>query len=476
MQELPKMLKSKNILLALFLSACSLQPDFLLPETPKPASFKEQAAIEGKWKPATILDEKDKGKWWKVFGDSKLNDLQEQLIKNNNSLKAAAARAKQYAQTANISEAGLLPSVTVDAGVYRQKNSGATINGSFNPKPTTTYNLNSGISYELDLFGKLSSEIDATTADFESEKAAYNNIMLILQAQTAQNYFNLKFTDKQKELLAKAIKIRSEQFDIIAKRAELGDVSNIELKQAETQLANIKLQALEIDRTRAKLEHSLAVLLGKAPSDFNLAKSPLKYNNPKIPVGIPSEVIQRRPDVSSATRKLQAANARIGVAKASFIPDIILSAAFGFQAQSLSDLIKWSSRTWLIGPAAGALISGTPFDGGKFEANLNRSKAAYEEASANYKQTILTAFQEVEDSLTDTVVIADQLKQAKQASDAAIIAGKLVKMKYDVGATSYFELKDAEATALNTAIQQIKTESDSVNAKIVLIKAIGGSW
>ncbi len=476
-------MKIRNKLISvslLALTACNLAPDFELPQLSTPANFKEttlaQRKVEGSWKKAKAADTVEKGQWWKIFGDEELNKLQEQMLANNNDLQAAEARMRQFAAQADFASGELLPLVTGTAGMNRQRPSQNTVAGGFGPKVYNTYNLGAAVSYELDLFGSVRNNVYATEKDFESSEAAYQNIMLLLQADLAQVYFTLKATDEELKLVRNSLKYREEQNEIIRKREELGASSGLDLKQSDVQIANIRLEALELDKQRARYEHALAVLIGKAPSELNMAKTGFEFQQIEVPVGIPSEVLQRRPDVSGAVRDLEAANARIGIAKASFFPDISLTGSFGYSSMALSDLFKWSSHTWVLGPASGIIADMVLFDGGRYDARVENAEAAYKEVSANYKKTVLNAFKEVEDNLSDIKYLNEQLMQAELSYRSSVEVEQMTKLKYDEGATSYFELKDAELAAITSGQQQIRTQLQSTLATVNLIKSLGGGW
>ena len=462
------------------LTACNLAPDFALPEISTPAKFKEEAKpnpeVQGTWKKAAPADNIDKGQWWKVFGDEELNKLQEQMLTSNPDLEAAEARMKQFAAQADFATGELFPTIFATAGANRQHPSQNTVAGGFGPSVYSTYNLGVAASYELDLFGSVRNNVYATEKDFESSEAAYKNIMLLLQADLAQVYFSLKATDEELKLVRNSLKYREEQNDIIRKREELGAASGLDLKQSDAQIANIRLEALELDKQRARQEHALAILVGKAPAEFEVAKTDYEFKQVQIPANLPSEVLQRRPDVAGAVRALEAENARIGVANASFFPDITLTGSFGYASNKIGDLLKWSSHTWLLGPASGVLIDAVLFEGGRYRARVEGAEAAYKEVSANYKKTVLNAFKEVEDNLSDIKYLDEQLQQAELSYRASAEVESMTKLKYDEGATSYFELKDAELAAITSGQQQIRTQLQATLATVNLIKSLGGGW
>ena len=476
-------MKPRNKLISVSLlafTACNFAPDFMLPEMNTPTKFKETAKvedrkIEGRWKVSKASESIDKGQWWKVFGNDELNKLEAEMLANNNDLAAAEARMKQFSAQADYASGELYPLVTGSTGVNRQR---VTQNGvvNFGPKVYNSYNLNAAVSYELDLWGKVHNNVYAAKKDFESQEAAYKNIMLLLQADLAQAYFSLKATDAEYKLVTDSLKYRQEQNDIIKKREELGSASGLDLKQSDAQIANIRLQALEIDKQRARYEHALAILLGKAPAEFNFAKSSFEFQQVEIPSNLPSEVLQRRPDVAAAVRTLQAQNARIGIAKASYFPDISLTGSFGFSSAQLSNLLKWSSHTWMIGPASGDLVDAVFFEGGRYDARVEGANAQYKEASANYKETVLTAFKEVEDNLSDIAYLNEQLQQAELSYRASTEVQDITKLKYDEGGVSYFELKDAELAAITSGQQQIQTQLQATLTTVNLIKSLGGGW
>lgn len=393
----------------LVLAGCSLAPTYEVPSTPAIATFKEAPQAElkpderGTWKVAQPSEEVARGQWWTVFQDPKLNNLEEQALAANQNLAAAAARVKEARAMNQAARAGFFPSLDAGFGPTRQKVSAASL---FEPDGTnvpqqTLWRAQASVSYEVDLFGRVTSTVDASKADMQQSEALFRSVQLALQADVAQNYFALRELDAESQVFASAVDLREQALKLVQRRYTEGEITELDVSRAQSELATARSDAMTVQRLRATSEHSLAVLLGKAPAEFSMAADPLKPVTLRIPPGLPSSLLERRPDIAAAERAMAAANARVGVAKAAFFPSLTLTGAGGFESATIGDLFKWSSRAFLLGPLAGTSLNIPIFDGGRRKGNLANARAVYDEDVANYRQQVLTAFREVEDNLSD---------------------------------------------------------------------------
>ena len=473
------------------LNGCSLAPDFAVPDMALPPTFKAAEKDPmlanatqdlSDWKPAVSLEKEDRGQWWKIFGDDALNDLEKQAITENNSLKAAAARVEQARGIVRANAFSILPNIDLGGNAVRAKSADAS-NAPFSSAPTSKlkpynlYSANAATSYEVDLFGKVRDTEGAFNFDADAQDALYKNTLLALQADVAQHYFLLQAIDAERALLKETVTVRTEAQRIMQKRLAVGSVSEVELSQSDGDLANAKADLIGLDRQRAVLENAMAILLGKNPSEYHFAETPLANTQPPlIPADIPSEVLQRRPDIASATAGMAAANERIGVARTAFFPSLILTANGGTQSTKLADIFKWSSRSWAIGQTAGSAIALNLLDSGRNLGNLDAAHAAYEEAVANYRQQVLVAMGDVENALSDQKLLAEQSREQEIAASTSTRAHELTKKRYDNGDVNYFEVVEAQRTMLNANRAAIQTRGARQTATISLIRAIGGGW
>lgn len=465
-------------LAALLVAGCNMAPTFTKPTADVPASFKEDSSTNDKldngklWKPAVSLAAEDKGQWWKIFNDVQLNILEEQAAGNNQSLKAAAARVEQARANVKANSADFLPNIGIGANASRSAPNPVT----FTQQPYSLFTTQATASYDPDLFGRAHEIERAFFFQSEGSKATYNNVLLGLQADVAQDYFLLRALDDERKLLRETVDIRSKEADIMGKRFAKGDVGAQDDANARSDLATAQADLSGLDRQRATLEHSLAILLGQVASDFKMADSPLTDVPPDIPGGIPSSVLERRPDIAAAIDAMQSANQQIGAAKSAFFPDLSLTAAAGLESTSLSNLFKWSSRAWALGEVSGLALTMPIFDNGRHNAELDEARASYDESVANYRQAVLTAFKEVEDGLSDQHFLAQQWAQAQEAGEQASRATYLVQKRYDLGDVDYFEVVTTQRTSLAAEQAAVQLRGQRFVATVNLIRALGGGW
>jgi multidrug efflux system outer membrane protein len=464
------------------LSSCSLAPSPEIPETKTPEAFKEQSnEIKGEWKEIKPLEVSDRGQWWKIFDDEALNTLEVDAANANPSLAAASARVEQARANVRANNSTLFPKIDIGAGASRSQPASAGVaafggNPNAQLNPYTLYSAGAVASYEVDLFGRVRDTESAYEAEAKGQEALYKSTLLMLEADVAQQYFTLRSLDAERALLRDTIKVREEAQRIMQKRFDLGEASEQDFRRAEADLSGVQAELLVLDRSRAVYEHALAVLLGKNPSEFTFAEAPLELVPPQIPPSVPSTLLARRPDVSAAISAMEAANKRIGVARTAFLPRLVLSASAGVESLTLSDLLKWSSRTWTLGQLAGDALSMTVFDSGRNIARVDLADAAYKETVAGYRAQVLAAFRDVEDALAAERLMAEQAVKTGESAFAATRTTELVQKRYDEGDVNYFEVVDAQRNSLAASRANVQTRGQRFIAAVSLIRALGGSW
>jgi len=470
--------------MTMFLSSCSLSPGFEVPPMPTPEAYKEQSKDDispGMWQEAKPLEAADRGQWWKIFDDEKLNALEDEAIPSNPSLHAAAARVEQARATVRANKSTLFPQIDIGAGVRRSQPSSAGVaafggNPSTQLSPYTLYGAGAQASYELDLFGRVRDNESALESDADAQEATYKSLLLALQADVAQHYFTLRAIDAERALLRETIAVREEAQRIMQKRFDVGEAGEIDTGRTQAELAGAEAELFALDNSRAAFEHALAVLLGKNPSEFSFAEAPLVGLPPEVPAGLPATLLARRPDVSAAVSAMAAANKRIGVARTAFLPRVVLAASGGFESLTLSDLFLWSSRTWTLGQMAGDAISMTLFDSGRNLARVDMADAAYKESVANYRAQVLAAFRDAEDALASQRLLAQQSMKADEAAAASTRTTALVQTRYNEGDVNYFEVMDADRSSLAAGRAAVQTRGQRFIATVTLIRALGGGW
>jgi multidrug efflux system outer membrane protein len=469
----------------LAISACSLAPTYEKPSLSLPEAYKEgsidlalKPSEAGSWKTAQPSEDVFRGEWWKVFNDSVLNGLQTQAGTANQNLQAAVARLKESRALNQSARAGLFPTVSAGFGPTRQKVSPAS---QFQPDSgdgaqQTMWRAQAGISYEVDLFGRVANTVDAAAADAERSEALLHSTLLALQADVAQNYFALRELDAEAQVFDGAVDLREQALKLVRQQYELGDISDLDVSRAEAELATARSDAMTVQRLRATSEHSLAVLLGKSPAEFSMPVNPLEPVTLKVPAGLPSSLLERRPDIAAAERAMAAANARIGVAKAAFFPSLSLTGSGGFESGSLGNLFQWSSRTFVLGPLVGTALSMPIFDGGARKGNLANARAVYEEEVANYRQQVLGAFREVEDNLSELRILDQQTKVQSDAVTASDRSSTVARAQYREGDVVYLNVLDAQRSVLQAQRTAVQLQGARAAATVNLIRALGGGW
>ena len=474
------------LLAALLLTACGA-PAFKQPVIETPAAFKESqsatapagvvtAADGTRWKQAQPAEQQPRGEWWLAFNDPALNELINEATRANANLAVAAARVKQARAIAGIAEADRIPQVGVGVGAQRGAQSPTELGlpAGTNVQPSTAYQARLTASYEVDLFGRVSSNVAAARNDASTVEANYRSVLLALQADVAQTYFKLRATDAELVTLDRTVQLREENVKVNQRRFDLGDIGEFDLARAKTELSTTRAEAIGLQRQRVTTEHALAVLLGKPAAAYSAGPSPLEDSSlmPVIPAGMPSSLLERRPDIAAAQKTMEASNARIGVARAAMFPALNITAAGGGVAGTFSDVFKVSSQSWLLG----ALLSAPLIDGGRNSANVRRSEAALEESVATYRQSVLVAFAEVEDNLAGLRILSGQTAQLEDALVSARRSADLAQKLYAAGRSSYLDLLDAQRNLAAVERSAVQLRGNRAVTTVALIRSLGGGW
>lgn len=466
-------------LLAALLAGCAVGPKYERPAVEMPGAFKEarlSAAERQRWKQAQPADDLARGRWWAIFRDPALDALQERAMRANQDLRAAAARVKQARAMQRNARADRFPELTAGLGANRQRTADTAGDSADTGVTTTLWRAQTGLSYEVDLFGRVASELDAAGADTQRAQALYHSVLLALQADVAQTYFLIRRLDGEALLYDHTIALRRMSLDLVETRFREGDISELDVARARSELASARAEALGVERQRAAAEHGLALLLGQPPANFSLPRRPLARIPVAIPAGLPSSLLERRPDIAAAERALAAANARVGAAQAALFPQLALTGTFGFESSELDELLRWSSRGFLLGPLLGTALTLPIFDGGRRQAGVDRARARYEEDVALYRQSVLKAFDEVEDGLSALRLLGEQTEAQDTAVAAATHAAELSKNRYEAGSVSYLEVIDADRDVLRHRRTLVQLDGLRAQAAVQLIRAIGGGW
>lgn len=459
------------------LASCDLAPKLHVPGFSATPPYKEAALAPeeaGSWKQGVPAAGQPRGEWWRIFNDEKLNALEEEALKNNQDLAAMAARVQQARATARIAGASLLPQIDNATSATRRKLNPVAFGSSAGTPLPIQNDIASifSLSYELDLFGGLRNERKAAKQDAESQQELFQSARLALQADVADMYFSLQALDSEIGILERGVDIRTNSLDILKKRVNAGNITELDVSTSVVDLETTRSQLEGARQDRQSMEHALAVLLGKAPSEFTFGKAALGAAVPAIPPGLPSSLLERRPDISAAQHDLAAANARIGIAKAAFFPRLSLTGTGGFESETLPNLFQWSSRSWALGPVMALPI----FEGGRNVASLERSRAVYDETVARYRERVLEAFRDVEDSLTALKTLNLQSQSQAVSAKAAKQAEKIANLRYDSGDLGYLETISARRDALETERLGVQLRRAQLTATILLIRALGGGW
>src|SRR6266436_6156551 len=467
------------------LTGCAVGPDYKRPDaTTIPAAYTgatnvvatDSGATNG-WKVAEPQAQIPKGDWWEIFGDAELNKLENQASASNQQLKVAVARLTEARAQMDITRAGLFPNISLSGSYTRQRSSpNAPLSTTGAASGTgATYNdflVPLSLGYEVDLWGRVRRSVESSRAQAQASADDLETIKLMIQAEVAVDYFTLRALDAQKAVLNSSIEVFTKSLELTRNLRAGGAVSDLDVAQAQTVLKTTEAQLPAVTLQRAQFEHALALLVGQPASTFRISERALSAAPPLIPSGLPSELLERRPDISAAERRMAAANASIGVAKAAFFPTVQLNGLAGLESLNAGTLFNASSRLWAVGPS----ITLPLFEGGRLRAGLRLAQATYEEMVATYRQSVLTAFSEVEDNLAAQTLLANQYEAESDALVAARKQLEIVNNQYRDGLITYLEVATAESTALNVEFTATQLRGQQLVAAVTLVKALGGSW
>lgn len=455
--------------LFMLFTGCAVGPDYVRPKTEAPAAYKEASG----WKVAHPRDAIVRGAWWKTFNDPQLDKLEEQINISNQNIAAAEAQFRQARALVQVARAGYFPNVSAGASATRSlRSSNAGGNASSSTDQVSDVLLTGSASWELDIWGRIRRTVEASEAGAQASAADLESIRLSTQAELALDYFQLCALDAQRRLLDATVSAYQKSLDLTRNRYTSGVASKADVLQAETQLKTTQAQAIDVGVQRAQLEHAIALLIGKPASVFSIPVTPLALTPPPTPIGVPSDILERRPDIAAAERRIAAANAQIGVAKSAYFPSVTLGASGGFESSHFSDWISWPSRLWSIG----ASLSQTVFDAGLKGALTDQARAAYDATVASYRQTVLTGFQEVEDNLAALRILEDEARVQGEAVSAAWQSVVLSTNQYKAGTISYLNVVTVQTIALTNDRTAIDILGRRIAATVLLIKTLGGGW
>nr|WP_312434497.1 efflux transporter outer membrane subunit [Janthinobacterium sp.] len=442
------------------LAGCAVSPVYEVPSAAAPVAFKEAAG----WQPAAPADMLERGAWWTLFGDAQLNQLAEGIDISNQNVAAAIASYEQARALVREQRASLFPTVSLSGSGTRA--------GGGEQQTANNYRAALGASWEPDIWGRLRAGVTGADASASASAADLAAARLSAQGELATNYFSLRQSDAQIALLTSTIEGYQRVLDITRNRFSSGIAAKSDLLQAQTQLANAQIDLSSQVRARAQLEHAIAILLGRAPSDFTLAVAPWTVTVPDVPVGVPSTLLQRRPDIAAAERRVALANEQIGIARSAYYPSLSLTGSYGSGASKVGDLFNASSSLWSFGLSAAQTL----FNAGATTASVDAARAGHEAAVARYRQTVLTAFGSVEDQLSATRALAEQIDLRRQASGAADEVEQQMLNRYNAGQVGYTEVVTAQVTALSARRQLVQAQADRQTTAVALIQALGGGW
>lgn len=458
--------------LVVFVPGCLVGPDYERPDTSElvPREFKHDTY----WKEAEPRDDAPRGVWWEVFGDERLNTLVNEASTNQPGVRAAYHRVEQARAVVRASGSAFYPDVTFEGSAQRSRRSGTSGSNQndLRGRTTTVLRFPLTMTYEIDLWGRLRRALEAAVAEAEALEAERHNVLLALQSDVCANYFLMAGLDAEIVVLEEGVTVRQKNFDLMQKRYEAGDVDALDLRRAETELAATQSELLDLRRRRDLAENALAVLTGNPSSNFDMAEPFLPVAPPIVPPALPAQLLERRPDVAAAERRMAVENARIGQAQAAWFPDVRLNGSIGFESSELDDLFRWPSRVWGFGPTVDIPI----LEGGRIKADVDRSWQRYFESVELYRQQVLEAIREVDDAVGDLHWLERQAEAQERTVDAARTTVALAQRRYDAGLVSYFDVVDAQRAELQNRQLAVRIQSARMLAAVQLIKALGGGW
>ncbi|MGH9613569.1 MAG: efflux transporter outer membrane subunit [Bryobacteraceae bacterium] len=465
--------------MAIFSTGCMVGPKYKRPAAIVPPAYKEQPPVSFKeskgWKQAQPSDSVIRGKWWEIYGDPELNALEEQVSISNQNVLAAEAQFREAREAVQIARAALFPVLTTGPGITNSRTSGTLSNNTLNTFTSgtrTQYALPFDLSYTADIWGSIRRSVTESAETAQVTAAQLENARLSYQANLAADYFQLHGTDGDQELLDRTVKSYEEYLQLTRNRFNGGVASGADVAQAETQVDTARAQLIDLGVARAQFEHAIAILVGKPPAGLTIRYATIKSQPPAIPVGVPSTLLERRPDIAAAERQMASINEEIGIAQAAYYPTLTLSASAGLESSDFLKLFTWPSRFWSVGP----LLTETLFDAGRRRALVEEAGAAYDVTVASYRQIVLTAFQQVEDNLSALRVLENEAQVEDQAVQAAERALAISTDQYKAGTASYLQVITSQTTALQDERTAVDLHTRRMVASVLLIQALGGGW
>ena len=458
----------KKIMLVLLLTGCAVGPDYRKPDAPVPAQFKE---LEG-WRQAAPSDAAPRGPWWTLFDDAELDGLMKRVDVSNQTIIAADARFRQARAVVDQARAGLFPTVTANGSATRTKSPSLPNAPSFATGAVNNFNASLNASWELDLWGRVRRSVEAGEASWQGSSADLEAARLSARASLAQAYFSLRVADAARRVLEETVASYQRTVELTQNRYNAGVAARVDIVQAQVQLKSVQANLIDVGVQRAQLEHAIALLVGVPPAQFSIAPVTADLKIPSIPVVVPSELLQRRPDIAAAERAMAAANAHIGVATAAYYPSLTLTGAAGSRTTQLTDLLTAPTRFWSLGAAAAETL----FDAGLRRATTEQARAAYDAQVATYRQTVLTGFQEVEDNLAALRILDQEATLQDEVVAGARHALELTENQYRAGVVGYLNVIAAQQVLFNNQRTQFDILGRRLTASVALVRAMGGGW
>jgi NodT family efflux transporter outer membrane factor (OMF) lipoprotein len=458
----------KRIFIVVLLAGCAAGPDYHKPEAPVAPQYKELAG----WKQAQPRDNLPRGSWWTVFGDPQLDELMKRVEVSNQTIREAEARVRQSKAVTDQARAGYFPTVAASGSATRSKSPSLSNQPNFATGAVDNFSLGVNASWELDLWGRVRRSVEQGEANFQASEAQLEAARLSARASLAQNYFALRVADQAQRVLEETVQGYQRTLDLTNNRYKAGVAARVDVVQAEVQLKSAQANLIDIGVERAQLEHAVALLLGVPPSQFSLAASTAGMTMPAIPVAMPAELLERRPDIAAAERAVAAANAQIGIARSAYYPSVTLTGGTGFRATDIGNLLSAPSRFWSLGASAAQAI----FDGGARSAVTEQARANYDAQVAAYRQTVLTGFQEVEDNLAALRILEQESAMQEEVVQSARHALELTENQYRAGVVGYLNVIAAQQVLFNNQRTALGVLARRLTASVGLIRALGGGW
>ncbi|MCU1291863.1 MAG: efflux system, outer rane lipoprotein NodT family [Bryobacterales bacterium] len=457
--------------LATLLASCTVGPKYSKATVPAAPSFSEQPPEGNGWTAGKPSDAQMRGNWWEIYGDADLNALEQQVAAANQTLKISEANFVQARAQIQYNRSNLYPTVSVGPAINSNRISGNNPSG-FPGRQYAIFDTPISVSYDVDLWGRIRRSIAAAREQYQASAADMENVRLELQTELAVDYFEARGLDAQKVILDDNVTAYQKALQLTRNRFAGGVASKAEVAQAQTQLDQTEAQDIDIGVARAQYVHAIAVLTGRNPEQFEMAREPLTQQPPAVPTGVPSQLLERRPDIAAAERQMASANEQIGIARSAFFPDLVISATGGLQSGSIVNWFTWPSRFWAVGPQ----MVETIFDAGRRRSQVTSAQAGYDSTVARYRQTALTAFQEIEDNLAALRILEQEQAKQHEATEAALESVALTTNRYKGGLVTFLDVVQAQTIALNNEQAENLILRRRMGASVQLIRALGGGW